>query len=33
LSAHSMHYYDSMLVIEKRRMEPPVDRMSGKPSF
>ena len=33
LSAHSMHYYDSMLVIEKRRMEPPVDRMTGKPSF
>ena len=33
MSAHSMHFYDSMLVIEKRRMEPPVDRKTGKPSF
>ena len=33
LSAHSMHFYDSMLVIEKRRMEPPVDRKTGTPSF
>jgi len=23
-SAHSLHYYDSMLVIEKRPMTPPV---------
>lgn len=33
LNTHSMHYYDSMLVIEKRRMQQPVDRTSGKPSF
>ena len=29
-SAHSLHYYDSMLVIEKRRREPPVDRRTGQ---
>ena len=33
LSAHSMHFYDSMLVIEKRPMQPPVDRKTGTPSF
>ena len=33
LSAHSMHFYDSMLVIEKRRMEPPQERHTGKRSF
>jgi len=33
LSAHSIHFYDSVLVIEKRRMTPPVVRMTGKPSF
>lgn len=33
-STHSLHYYDSMLVIEKqRRNEPPLDRRSGKPVF
>ena len=32
-SAHSMHFYDSMLVIEKRRMEPPTHRKIGKKSF
>jgi hypothetical protein len=29
-SAYSLHYYDSMLVIEKRRREPPVDRRTGQ---
>jgi len=33
LAAHSMHFYNSMLVIEKRRMLPPVRRRTGKPSF
>jgi ubiquinone/menaquinone biosynthesis C-methylase UbiE len=28
-SVHSLHYYDSILVIEKRRMEPPSDTMTG----
>jgi len=28
-SAHSLHYYDSVLVIEKRQMTPPVDLVSG----
>jgi ubiquinone/menaquinone biosynthesis C-methylase UbiE len=28
-SAHSLHYYDSVLVIEKRQMEPPSDMMTG----
>lgn len=32
-SVHSLHYYDSMLVIEKREMEPPFDVKSGTPSF
>lgn len=30
-SAYAMHYYDSMLVIEKRPMERPVHRMTGVP--
>ena len=29
-SVHSLHYYDSMLVIEKRRRELPVDRRTGQ---
>ena len=33
LSAHSMHFYDSMLVIEKRRMSPPESIATGKRSF
>ncbi len=33
LSTHSMHFYDSMLVVERRRMSPPVWRETGKPSF
>lgn len=33
LSAHSMHYYDSILAIEKRRMQPPYDSKTGRPSF
>jgi hypothetical protein len=33
LSAHSMHFYDSILVIEKRRMSPPVSLATGKRSF
>jgi hypothetical protein len=30
-STYALHYYDSMLVIEKRPMEPPEVRMTGKP--
>lgn len=29
LSTHSMHYYDSILVLEKRRMQPPEHRIGG----
>jgi hypothetical protein len=29
-SAHSMHFYDSVIVIEKRPMEPPHHRRTGK---
>ncbi|WP_255502617.1 hypothetical protein [Okeania sp. KiyG1] len=32
-SAHSMHYYDSVLVIEKRQMEKSIVRETGKKSF
>ena len=32
-SAHSMHYYDSMLVIEKRVMEKPQNLRIGKPTW
>lgn len=33
-SAHSLHYYDSMLVIEKRTREGvPKDKLTGKPVF
>ncbi len=32
-TAFSMHYYDSVLVIEKRAMQAPQVRMKGKPSF
>lgn len=32
-NAFAMHYYDSVLVIEKRNMNPPVARMKGVPSF
>lgn len=32
-SAFSMHFYDSMLVIEKRAMPGPIARMKGTPSF
>lgn len=32
-TAFSMHYYDSILVIEKRSIKPPTARMKGKPSF
>ena len=32
-TAFSLHYYDSVLVIEKRAMQPPQVRMKGKPSF
>lgn len=31
-SAYAMHYYDSMLVIEKRPLQPPRKIYSGKPS-
>jgi glycosyltransferase involved in cell wall biosynthesis len=32
-TAFSLHYYDSVLVIEKRAMQAPQVRMKGKPSF
>ncbi len=32
-STHSMHYYDSVLVIEKRIIDQPTHRKTGKPSF
>ncbi len=32
-SAYSMHYYDSVLVVEKRRMSTPHAEMTGSPSF
>ncbi len=32
-SAYSIHYYDSVLVIEKRKMEKPFSRKTGKRSF
>ena len=32
-SAHSLHYYDSLLVIEKRKMEKPYTLKTGKKSF
>ncbi len=33
MSGFAIHYYDSIVVIEKRKMTPPVVRMKGKPSF
>jgi hypothetical protein len=32
-AAYSMHYYDSVLVIEKRPMHPPEHVVAGQPSF
>jgi len=32
-STHGMHFYDSMLVLEKRPMEQPRNSMTGKPLF
>ncbi len=32
-SVHSLHYYDSILVIEKRKMDPPFDVKSGTASI
>lgn len=32
-SAFGMHFYDSMLVIEKRLITPPLSRATGTPSF
>jgi hypothetical protein len=32
-SAYSLHYYDSVLVIEKRKKEKPGEMTSGIPSF
>jgi hypothetical protein len=32
-SADSMHYYDSILVIEKRRREKPIEEKTGQPSY
>ena len=32
-STYALHFYDSVLVIEKRPMEPPRKSMTGKPSF
>ena len=33
LSTFAVHYYDSVIVIEKRAMKPPHSRMRGTPSF
>lgn len=33
LSAYGMHFYDSVVVIEKKQMQSPVSRMKGQPSF
>jgi len=32
-SVDSLHYYDSILVIEKAKREPPTDEMRGTPTF
>jgi len=32
-TAYSMHYYDSVLVIEKRKMTEPVSKTTGNRSF
>lgn len=32
-STYSLHYYDSILVIEKREMEPPYHQKTGSPSI
>lgn len=32
-SVHSLHYYDSMLIIEKQNREKPFDEQTGKPSY
>ena len=32
-SVHSIHYYESIIVIEKRPMSPPFDVKSGKPTI
>lgn len=32
-SAHSLHYYDSVLVVEKRKIEPPYTLKTGKKSL
>ncbi len=32
-SVDSLHYYDSILVIEKTKREPPTDEMRGTPTF
>jgi hypothetical protein len=32
-SAYSMHFYDSVLVVEKRPVEPPERRMTGTPAY
>ena len=32
-SAHSLHFYDSIVVIEKRPMSPPKSLRVGEPSF
>ena len=33
MSAHSMHYYDSVLVIEKRPLEKPYHQQTGAPTL
>ena len=32
-NTHSLHFYDSVLVLEKRKMNKPFDVKSGKPSI
>ena len=32
-STYALHFYDSILVVEKRPIEPPQQSLTGKPSF
>ncbi len=32
-STYALHFYDSVLVIEKRPMQPPTQSITGKPSI
>jgi len=32
-STYALHFYDSVLVVEKRPIDPPQQSLTGKPSF